>query len=74
MCMHGTDCSAVCVCLLDERARGVCEAPGPGCGWFASHTGLSEENLVYEGETHTTAGPRQHTAQRKPGFTAEQSR
>lgn len=74
MCTYGTYCSVLCVCVLDERERGLCEAPGAGRIWFASHTGLSGENLGYEGETHTTSGPRQHTAQRKPGFTAAQSR
>lgn len=60
--------------VLDEGERGACEASGPECGWFASYTRLSEENLGYEGETHTTAGPRQRTTQRKPDLAAEQSR
>lgn len=76
VCIHTvqTVLLSVCVYVLDERERGACEATGPGCGWFASLTGLSEENLGCEGETRTTAGPRQHRAQRKPGHAAEQSR
>lgn len=62
------------VCVLDSGERGACEAAGPGCGWTASLTGLSEENLGCEGETGTTAGPRQHAAQTEPGDTAEPSR
>lgn len=59
------------VCVLDERGRGSREAPGPGCGWFASHTGLSEENTGHEGETCSTAGPAQYTTQRSCGHTTE---
>lgn len=76
ICIHTVQAVLVSVCVhvLDKRERGACQTTGPGCGWFASLAGLSEENLGCAGETHTTAGPRQHTTQRRPGYTAEQSR
>lgn len=65
---------SMCVCVSDARERGTCEPPEPGCGGFASHAGLPEENPGSEGETHRAAGPGQCTAPRKPDLAAEQSR
>lgn len=74
MSVHAVPTALLYLCVIGEIKRQSCGAPGPACGHFAHCTKLSEECIVYEEETHATAGLMQQKVQRKPFHTTGESR